>query len=190
MEERIKILIDKLKTLAERGEAGEAQVAKEKLELILGKYGLTLEELAKDTEESERTFYFNDKWEKRLIVQIVAYYLGKPGVRAAAKSMSAKEGTVVFSLTNELYIDITRTYEAAKEDLTKEMDIMFIAFVQKHNLGVTESNSSKGNLDSETLWKVLNMMSGLSTEGTPVSSRKKGDDTVKISHDIKKIAGS
>lgn len=177
MTERLRNLIEKLQVLSDRGEAGEAQVAKEKLELILKKYNITIDELAKDEEKQDRVFTYKDKWDQKLIVQIVAFYLGRMKAKEAMINTNPTNSTITFSLTHEIFIDVSQTLEICREDFQKEMNVMFIAFVQRHNLGISDKTSKDRKLNPDMMGKVLNMMGSMSTQGTP-SKRAGNKDTV------------
>ena len=176
MEERLRSLIEKLQVLSDRGEAGEAQVAKEKLEFILNKYSISIEELAEEDCKQERVFSYIDKWDQKIIVQIIAYYLGREGAKEAMISMNPNNQTINFSLTHEIFIDASQTLEACRKDFQKELEVMFIAFVQRHGLGVSDETSKSRSLNPDTMEKVLSMMGSMSTKGKPSKSSPKGEN--------------
>jgi hypothetical protein len=188
MKERLRSLIEKLQILSERGEAGEAQVAKEKLEFILDKYNLSIEEIAEENHKQERVFTYRDKWDQKLLVQIVAYYLGREGARESMIRTDPSGLTITFLLSHELFIDVSQTLEVCREDFQKELDVMFIAFVQRHNLGISDDTSKQRSLDPDMMGKVLSMMGSMSTKGQPSkSSGQGGNKAGEIQWDPKQI---
>ena len=188
MTERLRNLIEKLQVLSDRGEAGEAQVAKEKLEIILGKYGVNIEDLSHHNLKQDRVFSYKDQWDQKILIQIATYYLGRAGARDAIVGADNDNKTITLSITDEIFIDLSQTLEECRKDFEEELEVMFIAFIQRHKLGISDEISSKREMDPETLGKVRAMMGGLSTEGTPSkSSGKQEEKTAEIQWDPKRI---
>lgn len=102
--ERIRDLIGKVKALADRGIEGERAAAQRKLDDLLKKYNVTLEEVSGD-QEAWRTFTFKTGWECQLLIQIVAMLLD------IYKVPSQKEkGLIRFNITIATRTDVFEAF--------------------------------------------------------------------------------
>ena len=69
MDDKKKQLLNKLKTLAERGIGGEKETAQRKLKELMKKYGVEEIDLSDEKKENFE-FKYKNKFEKQLILQI------------------------------------------------------------------------------------------------------------------------
>jgi len=69
VEESIRRKLKKIMVLAERGEAGERDVAQKMLDELLAKHDLTFEEILAG-EVRDYKFSYRNKWERRLLLQL------------------------------------------------------------------------------------------------------------------------
>ena len=71
--------LKKIKELAERGYAGEALVAREKLHMLLNKYGLTIEDL-EDVQINSYKFKYITVQERSIILQCISKVIDNPNL--------------------------------------------------------------------------------------------------------------
>lgn len=102
--ERIRESIRKVKALADGGFEGERAAAQRKLDDLLKKYNVTLEEVSGD-HEAWRTFTFRTGWERQLLIQIVAMLLDTHRVQC-----EKEKGIIRFKLTIATRTDVFEAF--------------------------------------------------------------------------------
>ena len=122
----------KLKALADRGEGGEAENAKELLLSLLHNYNLTLLDLAQEPKVRHEIIW-DSLIQKKLIVQICAmlemdhwgYAHNKRGARA--KTIILEDSATKIEL-------FKLNYEALYEDLQASIDAAYLAFIHVNQI--------------------------------------------------------
>lgn len=133
--ESVKELIRKIHALSVSGVGGEAEAALQKLNLMLSKYSVTLDEVLEDVVKTYE-FSFKNEWDKKLMVQIY-YAVTKDSSREVwsytrrSKKISRKIG---FDLTAEQYVDFQEQLAYYRDTWAKEQKRLFSAFCHKHQL--------------------------------------------------------
>lgn len=124
-------LLNKLKALANdtRGNENERQTAEKQLEILMKKYKITEEDLGK-VERKERKIWHYWDWEYRLVNQ-VCYKLFPNFDRWSYRR--DKHHTYI-ELTDAEWIEFEYVYNIYKKDFEKELDLFFIAFIQKNHI--------------------------------------------------------
>ena len=88
--------LKKVKELAERGEAGEALAAREKLHILLNKHGLTIDDL-EDVQVHQYKFKYVTAAEMDIIIQCIAKVLDNPSISYSYYKDKRKEFFVKIS---------------------------------------------------------------------------------------------
>jgi len=127
--------LKKIKELADRGEAGEAQAAKNRLIVLLAKYNLTLADLG-DEQTNKYTFRYAFADEKDLMLQCIAKVVDDPELPYSYRKDRKKEFFV--ELTEWQYIESTDLIKfhlkQYRDEKKKKMDAFHMAYLSKHTL--------------------------------------------------------
>jgi hypothetical protein len=139
--------LKKIKELAERGEANEALVAREKLHIILNKYGLTIEDL-EDVKISSYKFKYVTAAEKNVIIQCLSKVLDQPQMTYSWYKNKKKEFFVKMTewQYTEAKILVEFHIKLFRKELKTQMDALVTAYASKHDLF---SKTKSGNPGKE-----------------------------------------
>ena len=125
--------IKHIQALAERGERGEKDRARELLARLMEKYSLTEADLENERAETA-WFTYHDELERRILQQIIYAVTGKPsfGCVGTYTNRKRKKRGVECTAAEKLEIEANHAffYEAAK----KEMEVFLYAFYMKNGL--------------------------------------------------------
>ena len=170
-------IIDKLKkllALAERGEQGEAENARRRLEAELRKHGLTFDDIREENKRT-RMFKYNSNDERTLLIQVLVNYLGSKSDAFNKSTYNKYKKQVYIDLTDMEYIDISNMYDFFKAQFRKErkrlLQDMIKAFVQKHRIFDSTSQGCQED-DREIDWEELKRIFALSSTMEDVTFRK------------------
>jgi hypothetical protein len=152
---REKIL--KVQALAERGDDGEKVAAARMLDRLLSINGLTLDDLQEQVEMGLVAFSYRTKYEKRLLLQIKGAVTGRWG---GTYYQYRGKRIIEFELSEEEASRIREMFDLYAAAFKDEVEILFSAFVQKHDLG-RPANGEEGQLDLAVLRRLLSMMQTL-----------------------------
>lgn len=165
--DKLKTLLVKVKELAERGDSGERDVAKTKLEKLLKKYGLKLKDVELQN-KNKRIFRIVNKED---CVNIISQTIWDVAPKVDIKQ-STRKLEVYCSLTSEEYIEVCEKFNYYWNLWCKEKKQFLTAFIIKNKLG-TEGQSSKGEkLDEETIAGIRKKMNGVA-KGNYVNKKSK-----------------
>lgn len=159
--------LKKLRELALRGVDGEKTQAIAILEKLTQKYGVSMKELDEDIIEDFRFTFHGDK-EKKLLLQITYKVTNETNrfhtlffTNTRRKCRTECE----ISCTKAQKIEIEFLFEFYKELWKKEIEALFSAYIQKHQLfGKLKDNEKAKELTPEERLKMEMMMNGLSSE--------------------------
>ncbi len=133
--ESVKDLIRKVHALSVRGVGGESDAAFRKLELLLAKYNVSLDDILDETAKTYE-FTFRNESDENLMVQI--YYAVTKNRESnvwtysrRGKKISRKIG---LDLTAEQYVDYQEQLAYYRGIWKKELNRFFSAFCHKHKL--------------------------------------------------------
>ena len=136
-------LLKKLKALSERGESGEQENAKDKLNLLLKKNGLTLNDL--ETEDIKRHFFRIKQTDCQLFLTIVfkVNHQIQPYGFLTEKYIKANKlkGNVHIDSTHSEAVEIMAMYEFYLRAYKQSLKAHYVAFVLKNNLEMTSENA-------------------------------------------------
>lgn len=140
----------KIKALAEHGVGGERSAAERLLNSMMGQYGISLEDLDSDVAEYHLAYIGEQRGDWRLFSQIAhKLHEGRPGeVRIAdlrnapaghkktwAKAgLGPKNSNVGLHCTKAEFVEVMSTFEIYREDMHRQEDNFFYAYLDKNNL--------------------------------------------------------
>ena len=130
MDEKIKSRLKKLLNLANRGLGGEKKNAKTKLNLLLEKYNLSIDDLENWKKRYEYKARYRTKHERSLIVRI--YENIRPEINTYIDFK--KKRFCVLELSKSEQIEFRLTYEIYRKALRKELERTFKGFLVSQNL--------------------------------------------------------
>lgn len=141
--EKIKQLIKKVKVMAERGDKGEREVARAKLNELTSKYQITKFEENKKKKRSFKLLDFNDC--KTIMTHCI---LDTCNVEIEG-SLQKKELYCV--LTDEQYIKVCEKFNHYYPEFYKQREAFIKAFIIKNDLGIDKTIDSEDNSASDVL---------------------------------------
>lgn len=160
MDDNLRKKLIKLYNLSERGVGGEKRNAKNFLDKLLQKHGITLEELNEDKKE-DRYYKYGRVLTRKLIIQIVYSVIGKE-VNAWVCSAYREIGV---EATEYEHIQIKELIDFHLENYKKEekkiINTFYDAYINKHNIfpekgkEMDKDESEKEEKDWEYIKKVL-----------------------------------
>lgn len=115
---------------------GEKANALDKLHKLLEKYNLTLDDL-QDNQRQRYDFTYRRKWEKRLLIQIMAYVLESKDFDVwgyTNRDSNRRLQKVGVDLTKTEYEQINRLYTMYKKQFVDELVLLMEAFFERHNI--------------------------------------------------------
>lgn len=131
----------KLKALAERGVGGERDTAKKKIDSLLLKYGVTIEELEEET-LGDYIFSYKGEIEKKLLAQCIYKALGKDFSIYKVNNTRNKLGV---QCTKAQKIEIELDFDFYKKALYNELDVFIQAFVTKNSIFPSDGSACNEN---------------------------------------------
>ena len=140
------ILLRKLKALAERGEAGERDIADERLHALMKKYGIS-EEALEDERRSLAPFRYSNELERRLILQLVYAVTGKVPGQVINLKTGRPQHRIGVECTNAEKIEISARIDFYRPIIQGEFEVFLEAFAMKHHLYPSESKDELPRLE-------------------------------------------
>lgn len=157
--ESLQAKLRKILELAQNGRAGEREAAREKLEALLKKHNLELEDIK--TERTRVEWYrYASKAEYRLLVQIVCQVTNSQTMHSE-KSRS-KRNQVGLRLTNLQHRDVEWLFGIHKRSLKKHLEDAIVAYIYANNIfseGDGGESTPLTKEEKERLRRVLGMAS-------------------------------
>lgn len=152
IDNKIRDRILKLHKLVEQGIGGEKENAQKILDKLLKKHGLTLSEI-NDCEEWF-TINFKNRFEKRLIIQIISKVTNIKTIRAYAE-----KNQINLKVNKADFAEILVMFSVYRKALEKEFQNIYIAFVCKQNIfSDCKSDDDSTNVeDMIDISKLLNL---------------------------------
>ena len=157
-EERIKERIKALQALAEQGDGGEKINAQKLLDKILEKYNVTLDEV--DEEEIKYyDFHYTNKFEKKLLVQVMAKVFYDEDNWNLYKTRYARQRSGVYCTAAQA-LEIELEYEFHLRMFEQDMEVFFMSYIMKNEL----FGKPKEHLDLSDEEKELRMSASLMSD--------------------------
>lgn len=129
LEEKLK----KLLTLAERGIDGEKDNARELLEILLKKHGLTIE----DIEQEDRymfMFGYEGETQKQLLGQVISKVLELEAEDMDRIREKADQNALGAEMTRGQMVEVDFVFRVYREAMQEELKLFLLAFVSRHGL--------------------------------------------------------
>ena len=130
-------LLEKLaavKALADRGVGGEKTAAEQRLRYLMQKHGIT----EADLEDADVRLYwirYKTVYERKLLFQLAYKYTGSGHAHGCVGRYSNRPRKEVgIDCTPAQYIEIEADFEFYRAALEEEMELFYIAFINKNNL--------------------------------------------------------
>lgn len=132
IDEKIKARIEKLRALAERGIGGEKTTAAKKLQELLDKNGISLDDLVEDKEQYY-IFSYHTKYESKLLCQCIYKVKGYKNYPEfyVPRGRRQKVGTYC---TSAQKIEIELEFEFYKKVFYEELEDFISAFINKQGI--------------------------------------------------------
>lgn len=159
MDEKIKRRGLAIYALSQRGESGEKENAKVKLDALLTKHSITINDLIGE-KAIEKKYRYQCLDSKHLFLHCVSKLFGDIDVYKLVGTTH-----LMVNLSEGQHAELKFVYDKYREALDKEKKTLFLAFVNKHQLFSDNysSNSSKNaQLSKDEVDKVLGMMKNIS----------------------------
>lgn len=154
----------KLLSLAHQGVGGEKENARTKLEAMMKKHGISLDEIDGDTREMRWFKHVNGEFERRLMLQVISSVCGD---RAAWRSRS-KRLKIGVEVTKAEQLEINLRYDAYVVALKKELRLCYRAFVQTNEIFHESAEKvEKSNLDPAEVRRMALAMLGMARVAIP-----------------------
>lgn len=159
----IKDKIKKIQAMVDWGSSEEKINAKDKLDKILKKYNITLEQVYEE-KLTPREYRCYSEYEKKLFMQCISKYCGKKRIVQCLK----RDPRLFFVEMSRIeFIDIQESMNFHKTNLKKEFKKMFTAYLHIHKLfdGRDYEEDLDENVDSsmtvEEAMEIANLMEGM-----------------------------
>lgn len=152
--------LKKLLTLANEGIGGEKVNARERLETLMRKHGVSLEELGEEKREIQWFRPARGHFEKKLLYQVMAAVCGIRSTWSHPK----RKGQIGLEITTAEHIEIDLRYSAYLAGLKTEMDVCYRAFVHTNKIFHPDAPKSDSPMDDEEMVRLGMAMLGM----TPV----------------------
>lgn len=148
---KIKSLMKKIKELADRGDAYERDVARDKLKELMAKYNLKKFE-PKVKMRSFKLANYEDC--KDIMVHCIIDTEPKSQIEGSLKS---KE--LYVKLTDEQYVDVCEKFNHYYPEYYRQKQLFLKAFILKNEIGIVESeNDEQEESEIEDLVSILNFV--------------------------------
>lgn len=158
MDNKIIDLAKKLNELAKRGEGGEKQNARLKLDALMIKHGLTIEQL-EGLEIKRRKFFIDSDTEQTIFLQTVSKVLNKNDNRIYTPRDARTKRFIMVDVTDIQYIDIDAHFTFYKALYEKEQKMFLQAFIQAQKLFSNIQNGTVKPLTNEERAEQMRMLS-------------------------------
>lgn len=160
MDDKKRKLLNKIKKLAEQGVGGEKSGAERKLLELMEKYGVEKMDFSEDIPRQQE-FKYKGEFQKRLLFQIISKVLDGQEVGIYHYKCGKGARSVLFvDCTDAEAIQIRIELEFYSELWEEEQQLFFQAFVQKHRLFSSHSDTEQEytQAELEELVRMFGMM--------------------------------
>ncbi len=158
-------LLRKIKALAERGERGEREAARVQLDRLMEKYNVKEADLSDDV-TGMHWFKFSDDFERKLLFQI-GYKIAPDRPAYKHKGGRGARTEIGFECTQAEALQIRIEFEFYSRILRDDLDLLYIAFIQKHQIYCDrppKAEERAPRLTKEQIARMARIMSGLKDE--------------------------
>ncbi|RMF99722.1 MAG: hypothetical protein D6726_12515, partial [Nitrospirae bacterium] len=147
------------------GVAGEREVAQAKLQELLKKHNLTLEDIADET-TNWVGFSYRTKYEERLLLQCAFYITNAKRLEVKEHKKARK---IYFNLTRTQAADLESIYDHYRKEFKKELETLFLAFLHRHHIfpssdGDNDNDEDKTPLSQEKIKQIIEMIKSMNSK--------------------------
>lgn len=167
----LKDKLRKILELAERGVDGERNNAKQMLQDLMAKYGVTLEEL---TSPQVKRYWLRYKYpfERSLILQILGFVLDCNTLGTYKRTAKKAVGIDLTPLQHRTFQEYWDTYrKPLTDEVMKYIDSVFSAYIAKHQLFSSQPGKAQ-EMTEEEIERLRQVMQGLRPIARPVHQIK------------------
>jgi hypothetical protein len=133
MTDTIKDTLRKIQALTQSSNPNEREAARLKLETLLQKHGISIDELT--SEETECVWFkYKNAFEDRLLNQIVPMVTDSRTFKTYMHSYRRKKNETGVYLTPAQAADVRLLYEQYRTALAEEFEVLYRAFIQRNNI--------------------------------------------------------
>lgn len=164
---RIKERLLKMYALATQGIDGERDAAQKLLNENLKKYNLNMSDLIDSDSEINEIYWFvvKDKYQRNLLQQLYGTFVEKKP-HFSSYTRKNQKYSIGLKMTKSQNIELTLMYDFYlnqwKKEVEKQKNILFQAFISKHNLSLSYADYDKmSDEDLKFAKKVWFMMNDL-----------------------------
>lgn len=126
--------LQKIVTLAKRGEGGEKETAIALVRKLCAQHGLSFDEVMSDEPKVQEYFLrYSNKHEKKLVHHVICKF-ALMKLEDGVWGRRYQTGKMYFETTPERYIDTVNAWDILRKQLRREMDNLPLAMVMKHDL--------------------------------------------------------
>ena len=173
MKNDIKIKLAKILALAERGEGGENTNAREILNKMLSKHGLSLDDIvAKEKDENVvRAYEYKQNYEKTILFHCCAKVMNVNSIKWRRRW---GKRAIEFMMGELDHVELSEMYKYYKNLFQEEIEVAIRAFVYKHDL-FSNHDAGEGEgekLGEERLVRIISMMANMK-KAKYISTRKR-----------------
>ncbi len=163
--EKIIEKLKKIKALADKGFKGEAVAAKNMLDEMLKKYGLSLEDLQFDRTE-ERRFKFRSVPERKVMLHVALKMFGRNSPQFKSFGIYTHYKECAIELNDIDFVDYSNMCDFYITQLRKEVrkfqKTVAAAFVNKHNLfDDSDDDNEESPKDKKIDWEHIMYLNSL-----------------------------
>lgn len=152
---KIKLLIQKVRALADKGEGGEKENAKRKLSELLEKYNIKKFEEKASKKRVFKLADFNDC--KTIMTHCIIDTLKSAKIEGYK---SKKE--IYCKLTDEQYIDVCQKFNHYFPTFVRQRENFIKAFILKNDLGISDLTPIQDdNTENKEISEISEMMKGI-----------------------------
>lgn len=161
-----KDLLKKLKALAEQGVGGEKDNAREMLDRLMEKYGVSEADISSNKLEMH-DFHYHNNWDKQLLQRIIEKIAADRDIYLYRGGQGSRT-TFVCCCTKAEALQIQIEYEFHSALWQEELRTFFCAYIAKHRLFDPTPHNSDNEPDSELIKRMQILMAGMQDK-EPVS---------------------
>ncbi|MBN2842825.1 MAG: hypothetical protein JXM68_07030 [Sedimentisphaerales bacterium] len=161
-------LLKKIQKLAQNGVGGEKVNAQVKLRLLMKRHNITEADLCEETPPKEEyLFSYKNEHEKKLLLQVVAWATDDRSVKIFQvfdRKTERKKQQLGFLVSAQDNMLIREAFDYYRKEFKVQIDLLFSAFVQKHQLYFTPQQYEPCDMNEDDVMAVLRMAESITSK--------------------------
>jgi len=153
--------LKKIEALARAGVGGERENAERMLQLLCEKHGISLEDIARP-DRKEVHFSFKNVFERRLLIQVVAYVTRTGEVTFYTRK--SKKMLLYFDLTAAETVDVRECFDHYRKEWEIKLEDFFSAFLHRNRIFAPSApldDQEETPEDQARIDRIVQMMRGI-----------------------------